>query len=407
MELFRSEHKKLWRKASVRISVLLCFAYLVIFGGVLSYQWFEFGSSNDVTSAFGNNFDGWAEIRASQAQAARYGGLLTDETFRQMVSDLQQYDAAGMENELERSERTLLDGWLSQLYPELEEQDRGLYSILMAYYVDTSQLTDLYARRDAALEDFLHTQGQWTGLEGELLRGMDARAEEPFKYQWTSGWQHVLGDALPDMGMIMALFLAIVLSPIFAGEWHNDTAPLILTTDRGWHRLALAKVLCGLAFTAEFFALLAVGGVAAQLIWLGTSGWDMPIQTMKLLAVAPINMLQAEIYEYAFALLGVIGYAGVVMLLSALVKSNVLALLLSLAAVYGPAAAAQYLPMGAQKALDLLPLVGSSADIFRTNTFHIFGKYIWSPYLLIVVPVLIGLVCIPFAIIKWSRRQRT
>ena len=132
----------------------------------------------------------------------------------------------------------------------------------------------------------------------------------------------------------------------------------------------------------------------------------MPIQTIKLLAVAPMNMLQAEIYEYAFALLGVIGYAGVVMLLSALVKSNVLALLLSLAAVYGPAAAAQYLPMGAQKALELLPLVGSSADIFRTNTFHIFGRYIWSPYLLIIVPVLIGLACIPFAIMKWSRRQK-
>ena len=103
MELFRSEHKKLWRKTSVRVLVVLCFAYLVIFGGVLSYQWFEFGSTNDVTSAFGNNFDGWTEIRASQAQAARYGGLLTDESFQQMVSDLQQYDAAGMENGLGRS----------------------------------------------------------------------------------------------------------------------------------------------------------------------------------------------------------------------------------------------------------------------------------------------------------------
>ena len=406
MELFRLEHKKLWRKTSVRVSVLLCFAYLVIFGGVLSYQWFEFGSTNDVTSAFGNNFDGWTEIRAGQAQAARYGGFLTDESFQQMVSDLQQYDAAGMESELGRSERTLLDGWLSQLYPELEEQDRGLYSILMAYYVDTSQLTDFYARRDAALKDFLRSQGQWTGPEGELLRGMDAQVERPFQYQWTSGWQNVLGDALPDLGIVVALFLAIVLSPTFAGEWHSNTAPLILTTDRGWRCLALAKVFSGLAFTLELFALLAVGGVAAQLIWLGTAGWDMPIQTIKLLAVAPMNMLQAEIYEYAFALLGVIGYAGVVMLLSALVKSNVLALLLSLAALYGPVVAAQYLPMGAQKALELLPLVGSSADIFRTNTFHIFGKYIWSPYLLIIVPVLIGLVCIPFAILKWSRRQR-
>lgn len=31
---------------------------------------------------------------------------------------------------------------------------------------------------------------------------------------------------------------------------------------------------------------------------MGTSGWDMPIQNIKLIAIAPMNMLQAEIYEY-------------------------------------------------------------------------------------------------------------
>lgn len=59
-----------------------------------------------------------------------------------------------------------------------------------------------------------------------------------------------------------------------------------------------------------------------------------------------------------------------------------------------------------QKALDLIPLAGSAADIFRTNTFHVFGKYIWSPYLLITVPVLIGILCMPLAVKGWSRRLR-
>lgn len=59
-----------------------------------------------------------------------------------------------------------------------------------------------------------------------------------------------------------------------------------------------------------------------------------------------------------------------------------------------------------QKALDLLPLVGSSTDIFRTNTFNIFGKYVWSPYLLITIPVLMGICCMPFATKNWSRRLK-
>ena len=139
---------------------------------------------------------------------------------------------------------------------------------------------------------------------------------------------------------------------------------------------------------------------------MGTTGWDLPIQNIKLIAIAPINMLQAEIYEYAFALFGAIGFAGIVMFISATVKSNVLALLLSLAVVYGPMMITEYLPYEMQKALDLLPLVGSSTDIFRTNTFHVFGNYLWSPYLLITVPMIIGICCAPFAITNWSRRMK-
>ena len=67
---------------------------------------------------------------------------------------------------------------------------------------------------------------------------------------------------------------------------------------------------------------------------------------------------------------------------------------------------AEYLPYKMQKALDLIPLVGSSTDIFRTNTFRILGKLIWSPYLLITIPVLIGILCMPFAIKSWSKRMK-
>ena len=179
-----------------------------------------------------------------------------------------------------------------------------------------------------------------------------------------------------------------------------------MTTRNGWGEIALAKILTGLAFTVELFALLAVSSVISQLLFMGTAGWDMPIQNIKLIAVAPMNMLQAEIYEYVFVLLGAIGFAGIVMFISAAVKNNVLTLLLSLAVVYGPMMIAEYLPYGMQKALDLIPMVGSSTDIFRTNTFRIWGKLIWSPYLLITIPVLIGILCMPFAIKSWSRRMK-
>lgn len=78
MELFMVEHKKLWSKKYVRISVLLCFVYTVIFAGILQFQWFTFGSSKDVTSAFGNHFDGYEVIRERQKYAEKFRGVLTD-----------------------------------------------------------------------------------------------------------------------------------------------------------------------------------------------------------------------------------------------------------------------------------------------------------------------------------------
>ena len=402
MELFLLEHKKLWRKTSTKISVFLCFLYLVVFGSILSFQWFSFGSSDDYTSAFGNNFDGYDMIRKSQEYSLMFGGELTDQSLQKMVGDYQDIGAAGVDRELEKTDMHIINSWLGTLYPEL--LDTGSYKTMMNY-VELEKLTGFYEKRQNIIEDFLENNGQ-NGDEKEYLLQINAKVKEPFRYEWTEGWSNLLGSIVPDMGVVMALFLAIVLSSLFAGEWYNNTSSLLLTTKNGWKKIAFAKIGVGLSFTAEFFAILTAGNLVSQIFFLGTAGWDMTIQTIKLIAIAPMNMLQAEIYEYAFVFLGVIGFAGVVMFISAKTRSNVLALLFSLAVVYGPMMIAEYLPYGVQKALDLIPLVGSGADIFRTNTFCVFGKYVWSPYLLIAVPVLVGVLCLPFAVTSWSRRLR-
>lgn len=355
MELFLLEHKKLWRKMSTKISVLLCFIYVVIFGSILSFQWFSFGSSDDYTSAFGNNFDGYKVIRDSQEYSLTFDEELNDESLQQMVRDYQSMEAAGMETELEKTDWRIINSWLGVLYPEL--RDTGNYKTMISY-VEPEKLTGFYERRQKAVYDFLENSGQ-VGAEKEYLLQMDSDVKEPFRYEWTEGWSNLLGSMVADMGTVMALFLAITLSSIFAGEWHDNTSSLVLTTRNGWKKIAFSKICTGLSFTTEYFVIIMMGSIVSQIFFLGTTGWDMPIQTIKLIAIAPMNMLQAEIYEYAFVFLGAIGFAGVIMFISAKTRSNVLALLFSLAVVYGPMMIAEYLPYGVQKALDLIPLVGS------------------------------------------------
>lgn len=402
MELLKLEHKKLWRRKSVQIGVLLCFLYIVIFGGLLSYQWFQFGSPEDFTSSFGNNFDGYTNIREKQEYAKQWEGDLTEETLQAMVEDYHERVQTEDISAYEMTDWISLNSLVQTLWPELEEADNPY---IMLNYIDPSQLTDLEEQREKAVNNFLEINGQ-TGAEGEYFLSMNANIDMPLKYRWTEGWSFVTADFISGCGVVFAIFLAVAIAPIFCGEWHNNTRALITTTKYGWNKIAVIKVLVSLIFALELYSIITVSSILLQIIFLGTEGGDLPIQCIKILAVAPWTVLQAEIYEYGYLLLAALGYTGIVLLCSALAKTNYVSLIISLAIVFVPMAISQFLPLWGQKVLDLIPFVGSSTDIFRTNAYHLFGHIIWSPYLLITVPMILGLICLPFAVRSWAKRAK-
>lgn len=402
MELFKYEHRKLWRRKSVQIGVLLCFFYLVIFGGLFSYQWFTFGSKDDFTSSFGNNFDGYSNIRQKQEYAKQWEGDLTDETLQAMVRDYQTRAKTDKISDYEMTDWNILNSWVKTLWPELEKADEPY---IMLRYVEPAQLTNLEEQRKKALENFLDINGQ-TDKEKEYFLNMNGKVELPLQYRWSEGWSFITSDFISGCGVVFAIFLAIAIAPMFSGEWHSNTKALISTTKNGWKKLAGIKVLVSFLFALELYIIIVFSSVFLQIVFLGTGGADMPIQCIKLIATAPWTVLQAEIYEYAYLLLATLGYTGIILLCSAVTRSNYVSLLFSLAIVFVPMSIAQFLPLWGQKALELIPFVGNSTDIFRTNAYHLFGQIIWSPYLLIIVPVILGVISLPFAIHAWAKRTK-
>ena len=231
-----------------------------------------------------------------------------------------------------------------------------------------------------ALEDFLDMNGQ-TGEEKEYFLNMNAKADTPLQYRWTEGWTFVTADFVSQCGVVLAIFLAMGIAPMFCGEWHDHTKALIATTKNGRKKIAGVKVMAAFLFALELFGIITASSVFLQIVFLGPEGWDMPIQCIKILAAAPWNVLQAEIYEYV-------------------------SLLISLGIVFVPMAVSQFLPLWGQKLLDLIPFVGNSTDIFRTNMYHLFGLRIWSPYLLITMPISLGVISLPFAVHFWAKRAK-
>jgi ABC-type transport system involved in multi-copper enzyme maturation permease subunit len=318
-----------------------------------------------------------------------------------MVHEYQLAEASDDVLVQEHTDVEIINSWLQILYPEL--RDTGTYQTMISY-VDPVILTDFYDRRDRAVLQYLEQNRP--DADKDFLLQMEQGISEPFRYQWATGWGLILNSAISDMGMIMAIFLAIVLSSLFAGEWQNRTSPLMLTARNGWRQIACAKILTGIAFITEIFTLLFAGNLAIQLIYMGTDGWDIPIQTINILAIAPFHMLQAEIYEYTFVFLCAIGYGCIVMCISAFAKNNITALICSLAIIFVPLAIMGNLPLTVQKLLQLIPFVGSGKDIFGTKIYHVMGMQIWSPWVLIIVPIMMGMACLPVAIRRWSRRMK-
>lgn len=403
MGIFLAEHKKLWCKKYVRISVLLCFVYMIIFAGILQFQWFTFGSPKDVTSAFGNHFDGYEVIRERQEYAEKYHGVLTDETLSDMVSDYQSIEKNGPYDETKKTDWSVKTSWLETLFPELKQSDTYL---IMLSYVDPGKLTDIYERRNKAIEAFMDASGI-EGDEKEYLLSMNEKVEIPFSYVWTEGWRTVLGDSLPDFGLMIAIVLVVCLAPMFSGEWQTKTGAMILTMKQGWRKDALAKLAVGFSFTIEIFLLIAIPNIIVQMVYLGASGWDAPIQCIKMIAIAPMNMVQAEIYEYLFALFGTLGFAGLVMLISSLSKNDLLSIVGGFALLFVPMVISEYLPYTLQLIVSLIPMAGSSADIFRMNTLNVFGKAVWLPYVELWTPLIFMIACIPVTVSRWAKIQKS
>ena len=400
MELFFAEHKKLWSRNYVKVSVLLCFVYIVVFGGILQYQWFSLGSSKDIT---GNHFDGYEYIRGRQEYARKYGPKLTDETLAEMAMDYQRAANSDNDEEIKLSDWSVISSWMQFLYPEQQRADT--YQLMLGY-VDPEALTDLYGRRQNAIDEYMEASGI-DGKEKEYLLSMNDKVEIPFSYVWTEGWRTVLGHMLPDFGMMLAIVIVICLAPIFSGEWHDRTGAMILTMKQGWKKDARAKVAVGFCFAVELFLLISIPSIIVQMVYLGTQGWDTPIQCIKMLAIAPMNMLQAEVYEYMYTLIGIIGFTGLVMLISSFSKNDVLSIVGGFASLLIPLIISEYLPYTLQIIISIFPLAGDAADIFRMNTLNVFGNPIWLPYIELMTPFLFALVSIPVTASRWAKIQKS
>lgn len=409
MSLTWLECKKLLGRRTARLALLLSVGYLLM-GILLTWQLSHgtpkavYNDGHFVTTE--HQFDGRSYSRKQYERSAPYRGPLTDERVREMILNWQsQLDAMSTmdtEAHMDYRERNLqahddLFSLLWQIYkiPQLEG-DRDLVNGILADGRPFGQ-----AFRDAQQTFLAQIEDE---EDRAYFSAMAMRVSLPLQYDRIGTWRELTGQ-FGELGMILAISLCIGLSPVFAMERQLHTDAILLAGRHGRGRLARAKVGAALLYTLLLWALCAGIFFGLQVFFYGLHGWDQPLQLLRPTAPLPINVLQMEGLTFLYVAVTCFALCGIVALVSSLLRSSFACMALSVLIAFAPMTLLPQMPPAVKKILLLLPLGSDAGEWARTNVYHLFGGRIWAPYLVNLVPVLIGGVCLCLAARVWSRRQ--
>lgn len=230
--------------------------------------------------------------------------------------------------------------------------------------------------------------------------------ESPKSY-FTYGW-YITTD-FKVIATLISILIVVGLATIFSDEYQSNSAQIILSCKNGKNKLVLSKILSGLIFTTIVFIIIHSIYLMSALIY-DFRGWDKPLELFKYYRATPfdIRIIDFYILGLGVSFIGAILFALVTMLMSLLVKNNMVSLLLSLGMYYMPAFLGNFIPMDSIarvfREINLAEAVRIVGMFVNPNTYNIFGNpVLYSTVLMSLVVVSIPVVI--YLIKYFGKRQ--
>ncbi|MCR1954388.1 ABC transporter permease subunit [Clostridioides mangenotii] len=231
--------------------------------------------------------------------------------------------------------------------------------------------------------------------------------EEP-KYYFKTGW-YITTD-FKVIATLISILIVVGLAPIFSDEYQSNSAQIMLSCRYGKNELVLSKILSGLIFTAIVFIIINSIYMMSALSY-DFIGWDKPLELFKYYRLTPYDMRIIDFYIVGLGIsfIGAILFALVTMLMSLLVKNNMISLLLSLGMYYIPMFLSNFVPIEVLsrvfKEISLAEAIKVEGMFIYPNTYNIFG----NPTLYSTVLISLVVVSTPVAIylIKYLGKKQT
>ena len=282
-KLIYFELRKIFSK---RLSMVTLIGIL-LFSALLSFSTYQNKYAFDQNAGEGS---GKAAVEIDKEIAAKYEGILTDEKVRHMMSDF--------------------------------APTSDLHGFNAAYIYQN-------AMQSAAFSRFSDLNGNWNGLSVS-----DVFGNEEIKIGYVDGW---LSTSKNMVRVFIALALAVIimLAPIFSGEYEG-VDNIILTSKYGKTKCATAKVVAGILTAILTTALIVAFNLFLARAFYGTEGLNCSIlfaPSEYVEAFIPFNITCGTLlkYQILLAFTCTISVTGITLLMSAISKNQIVALVAAMA----------------------------------------------------------------------------
>ena len=209
--------------------------------------------------------------------------------------------------------------------------------VSVAARIDTSRTVDLYGQVRAKDTSVLAApQGTFTYSEAEqeFWKSKADSVKTPVEYGYAGGWKEFLNMA---QFLIFALIAVVIAcAPVFNTEYRDKTDAVLLSTKLGKSQLGRAKVIAALIVASAIYLIITAVMLGIMLIFYGPDGAGLPLQVRNLCLVYDMSIAQAALCVCAIGYVVMLGLLGVVLALSARMRSSMGILAIAAALVLVP-----------------------------------------------------------------------
>lgn len=344
--LIKFELKKMLSRRVFQVSLgamlaLLCF---ILFSNIDSQYALD-------PEEVGSELEGTAAIAQVKANAEALAGPITDEKATETLREYKTFiDEEGEVKDEFRADRSELGSRAAEYWRF--NATHGAYiglltkpwmngfqmPVSIAATIDASHTISLYgqvrAKIQAQLDD---TEGAftYTPAEREFWMAKAEKAPTPVMYGYEGGWEEFIN--LAQFLIFAILVVVIACASVFNVEYRERTDAVLLSTKYGKSRLGMAKAIAAFIVATAVYWLMALVLLIVPLVFFGADGAGLRMQAMTLTSTYGLSLSMAAFVCCLIGYLATLALLGIVLALSARMRSSMGILAVGVAIVIVPA----------------------------------------------------------------------